>query len=222
MSDIQLLSGEELDLIREHGINKHNFIVIRDENNEILQVAKNLVVRTGREFDLRKIFGLPYSGETIANLNSRTLCVFGIGTGGTPVGSPFTPISPTAADTDLNSRIPFRSATASSPLSTADAQRYTDAVVSGAQNQYFKKTFNGTPTVTVDATRDQVYVKVPLAISSLDARDTQISEIGLYTANVPAANSYNGFRLFSRITFQTEALPAATSKALNMDYYVYA
>lgn len=223
MSDLTPMTAEELAIMKEHGINHHNFIVIRDaDTKEILRVEKNLVVRTGREFDLRKIFGLPYNGETVATLNTRTLCLFGIGSGGTPVGNPFSPIPPTAADTDLNSKVAFRTVTASSPLSSQDQLRYADAVANGAETNYYKKTFNSTPTLTVDPARDQVFVKVPLSISNQDARNALISELALYSANQPSANNYNGYKMFSRITFQTEPLSAATGKALDIDYYVYA
>lgn len=219
---MNVMTFEEQKILADHKINNHNFIVVRDPaTGEVLQVRKNLVLRSGREFDLRKIFGIPYAGESVAALNSRTLCVFGIGTGGSPVANPFTPIAPTPADTELNTRVAFRTANAARPLSSTDALKYTDSVTTGAETAYFKKTFTSTPSVTIDTARDQVYVKVPLSISAQDARDQLISELALYTA-VQNSNVYSGFKIFSRVTFQTEPLQSATGKALDIDYYVYA
>ena len=73
---------------------RENFIVIRDPfTNNILQVKRNLVVQTGREFALRKLFKLPYSSENVTLLNNRYVCLFGIGSGGAPISDPFNPLS---------------------------------------------------------------------------------------------------------------------------------
>lgn len=201
---------------------RENFIVIRDPvTNNILQVKRNLVVQTGREFTLRKLFKLPYSSENETLLHNRYVCLFGIGSGGAPVSDPFNPITPTSADTQLNTAVPFRIANTANPMPSEDANFYTDTKVNGSDTQYMKKTFTKVELIT-DTVKDDYYVKATLTINEKDARGSRISELGLFSAVVPSDNTYNDIKIFSRITFETEPLSAATGKGLIVEYYVYA
>ena len=85
-------------------------IVLKDpETGTILGYRKNLVVRTGREFNLRKIFGMSYNSETITQLNNRTINLFSIGKGGSAASDPFSPLPVTATDQNMNTEVAFRS-----------------------------------------------------------------------------------------------------------------
>lgn len=224
--DIQLLSFEEKqamrDAMRGAGDKKANFIIVRDPaTNAILQVRKNLVIRPGREFILRKMFQLPYASESVAQLDQRVINLFGIGTGGTPLADPFNPIAPTPADPELSNAVAFRIANASSPLPVGDVTKYADGRVSGADTLFYKKAFT-TQTLVLDDATDDYYNKITLDINSLDARGQLISELALYSARVTAPNTYTDFKIATRVTFQTEPLSAETSKGLAIEYYVYA
>jgi hypothetical protein len=210
------------DLIaRSKGVRK-NFIIVRDaETNAIIQTKENLVLQTGREFNLRKIFGIPYNSETLANLNERTICLFGIGSGGTPSADPFNPIAPTPTDANLNTKVAFRTVATGNALPAGDDTKYYGMETLGGNDSYYTKRFTGSPTLVVDPLNDECYVKLTLDIVKEDARGTIISELGLYSARLVGTN-YLDPKIATRVSFQSEPLGAATNKALVIEYYVYA
>lgn len=204
-----------------------NFMVIYDkETGEVLNVANNLVVYSGRRFALRKLFSNGTNSITngkanLDSLNATSVCLFGIGTGGTPANNPFEVINPTAVDVDLNTAIPFRVTSTSTgvELSADEAGKYHDGRTAGGSTSYYKKRFEeielgGNPA------EDEVYVKMTLEISEKDARGGKLSELALYSAK-NTNNNYSAFEMFSRITFETEPLNEKTNKALVIAYYVY-
>lgn len=221
----KLMSFEEQtvmrDLVKNTADKKHNFIIVRDpETGAILQTRKNLVVRSGREFSLRKMFNIAYPSETTTQLGTRYISLFGIGTGGTPVSDPFTPLVPTPADIELNSAIPFRIATTSAPLTTNDAKKYFDGRAQSGNTLYYKKTFTSS-SIVLDNNNDDYYCKLVLNIDATDARGGLISELALYSA-VNTNNVFTAPKIATRVTFQTEPLSIDTSKGLEIEYYVYA
>ena len=210
------------DLIKRSNGVKKNFIVVRDvETGAVVQTRSNLVLQTGREFNLRKIFGIPYASETTANLNERTICLFGIGSGGTPLADPFNPIAPTSLDVELNTRVAFRTLTEGTALPAGDNTKYYGKETLGGNDRYYVKRFTGNPILVVDAPNDDVYVKLTLDIVKEDARGSIISELALYSARVVGGN-YLDPKIATRVTFQSESLAVETNKALVIEYYVYA
>lgn len=226
MQDTKLISlNDELalqDLINEDTTgDKYNFIIVRDtETGAILQTRKNLVVRGGREFNLRKLFGIPYNSESITQLNTRTINMFGIGEGGTPSAEPFSPIAPTPADTTLSKEVPFRSVATGVALTGGDELKYHDKRVVTSNDAYYKKLFTAKELV-MDTSNNDYYVKMTLDITDKDARGTYISELALFTSMVNGT-SYTAPLIATRVTFQTEPLSVDTKKGLSIDYYVYA
>lgn len=236
-NSIKTLTFEESMLFKDHGVSDKTmpalsgFVVIKDaESGEVLLAKKNLVVRRGRELTLRKAFAIPGSivGETVTSLKDKSVLLFGIGTGGTPLNDPFNPTPPTPSDLDLNTPVSFRTSSASNVMTVTEAGKYTDGRNEAAitVGWYKKKFSNDSGVLTVDGTNDSVAVLLSLQISALDARERLINELGLYYSRfTPGATTqntmYSEYSLFSRITFQTEPLPSNSSKALDIDYYVY-
>ena len=210
------------DLIgRSNPSEKNNFIVIRDAaTGAVLMTRKNLVVRKGREFNLRKIFDIPYDGETQTILDQRSINLFAIGSGGVPVADPFNPLAPTPADINMSKEVPFRVIPSGESLPVEDVAKYHDARTVGGNTSYYKKTYSSKAIVTDDA-NDDYYVKLTLDVTEKDARDAIISELGLYSA-VKNGAQFTDPRIATRVTFQSEALSQATNKALVIEYYVYA
>ena len=218
--DLQLkdILNEERKLDSLRG-QKSNFIVLKDpETGTILGYRKNLVVRTGREYNLRKIFGMPYNGETITQLNNRTINLFSIGKGGSAASDPFSPLPVTATDQNMNTEVAFRAISTSQNLG-ADAPKYTDMRTLNGVNYYYKKTFTS-KSIVLDDTNNDYYVKVGLDITDLDARGEVISELGLYTSEVNSG-VYSNFRMATRVTFPSESMTINTKKGLAIDYYIY-
>ena len=239
-NEIKIMSLEDSFLFSDHGIGGpqpglRGVVVVKQGGNivgvqKVLQRRKNLVVRNGREMALRKIFNVPgaVSGETEASLGSKNVLLFGIGTGGTPNNDPFAPFAPTPDDSELSNPVSFRTSSASFPMTSDETSKYSDGrAVSGGNVEWYKKLFgNGNGEITVNPETDEVYNKLSLQISAQDARDKFVNELALYwTKYNPAANDMNAryteHFMFSRVTFLTEPLPSATSKALDIDYYVY-
>ena len=200
---------------------KHNFIVVRDpETGAILQTRTNLVVRKGREFNLRKIFDIPYDNETQVILDKRSINLFAIGSGGTPTADPFNPLAPTPADVGMSKEVPFRVVPTGQSLPAEDAGKYHDARTLGGNTSYYKKTYSSKAIVTDDV-NDDYYVKLTLDITEKDARGAIVSELGLFSAVKNGAQLIDP-RVATRVTFQSEALSQETNKALVIEYYVYA
>lgn len=225
-----MLTKNEFDLAKASGVDlKKNFMVIRDkETGEVLQVANNLVVQSGRIFTLKKLFSIlntngatASNSSSLDNLHQRTVCCFGIGSGGTPQNDPFNPTAPTAKDVGLSTKIPFRTVDSSSgtQLTSEEQQKYIDENVSSTTKTYYKKTFESMELIH-NADNDDVYVKLGLEVSDKDARNTIVSELALFSA-LKAGNNYSNFEIFSRITFQSEPLNTTTNKALLINYYIY-
>ena len=226
---------EESFLFKDHAVNPekegalNGFVVVRDENGEILVAKKNLVVRSGRSISLRKIFGIADTaqGETTSALDQKTVLLFGIGSGGAPASDPFNPTPPTPSDTYLSNHVPFRSSTVALPLSQTEEAKYADPRTVNGTTFWYKKLFsNGRGEFVVDSANDRVYNKLQLQITDKEARDTFINEISLFYTQYSSSGltqelKYTNHTLFSRFTFQTEPLPSNTNKALNIDYYVY-
>lgn len=229
-------SNEEMTL-EDRYVMKHfgigtgkNFAIFRDLEGSVLQAKENLVVRKGREMTMRKIFNNPGAivGENQATLGLKSILLFGLGTGGTPLATPFAPYTPTASDADLATATPFR--VSAGDLPAGDQSKYCDGRASSgtaANTDWYKKTFeNGNGAITVNTSLDQVYNKLTLAVTAADARDKLVNELALYFAKYNASgvtnnDKYTEFFMFSRLTFQTESLPSTSSKGLNIDYFVY-
>lgn len=187
-------------------------------NKETGQPVDNLVVQAGREFALRKLFNLiPSIDTTLDNFNRRVIACFGVGIGGTPLGDPNNPIPPTPADTSLNTPV--------SLITTTDATSsiYLDRVTNGVEYNWMKKKFTGSPTIVLNSTTDEYYVKVTLSILNTEVRGRNINELSLFTARDTSttAGVYTNFLMFNRLTFSTEFFPTENTKALEFDYYLY-
>ena len=236
MNETKYLSFEEKKLLSDSHTYSSNsriegHVVIKDASTgKVLLSKKNLVLRTGRSTTLRKIFNLPdiATNESESLLKDKSVMLFGLGVGGAPSSDLFTIFSPSPADTELNSPIPFRSSTASNPLSGSEILLYSDYRSSyGNSTDWYKKTFsNGNGTIVIDAETDECFVKLQLQITAEEVRDQFVNELGLYWAKYNAAGAdqnskYSSYKIFSRITFLTEPFPANTSKALDIDYYIY-
>jgi hypothetical protein len=235
------LNFEEQLLFKDNKINGRTepnlggFCVFKDaETGKILLAKKNLVVRNGRELTLRKIFNIArIPDNTTEIMKNKSILLFGIGNGGTAEGTPFMlnspTYSPTPSDNNLRSEISFRTSSIAAPIPEFEANMYTDFRINQdiRYNSWYKKSFtNGNGEITINPATDETFVKLKLNITKDDARDKFVNELGLFFAEYDPLGSnmnevYSKFDLFSRITFMTEPLPSNTSKALEIDYYVY-
>lgn len=187
-------------------------------NRTTKQVVPNLVVQTGREFALRKLFNIiPSIDNTQDNFNRRVICSFGLGIGGTDIGNPNNPLAPTPADTSLNTPVPIIQTTAST------SSLYLDRVTNGSNYDWYKKKFTGSPVIVANTTTDEYYVKVTLSILNTEVRSRNINELALFTGRdtVGSPGNYSNFIMFNRLTFATEFFPSENTKSIEYDYYLY-
>jgi hypothetical protein len=213
-------------------------VVIRNpKTGEVVLDKWNTIVLRGRVFAIEKLFGdvVPngtLQGATVYKQNlSRVLVAFGIGTGGTPIGNPFSPTPPSFSDMDLAAPAPFRKYVSNDlanypALTPAEMLLYSDSrttVAAGVTTTtYYKKQFESVPVWSIDTVGNEVYKKLILRIDELDARSMNINELALYMGHYdPVMNTMADLEIFSRITFPTENLNDP-SKQLLIEYYIYA
>lgn len=187
-------------------------------NKNTGEPVENLVVQLGREFALRKLFNIvPSVDSTLDNFNRRVISCFGVGIGGTPLGDPNNPIPPTPADSSLNTPVSLITTT------SGTSSIYLDRVTNGVEFNWMKKKFTGSPTIVLNSTTDEYYVKVTLSILNTEVRGRNINELSLFTGRdtTTTVGAFTNFIMFNRLTFSTEFFPTDNTKALEYDYYLY-
>ena len=186
-------------------------------------LRKNAIVQRGRTFALEKIHNIlaPVESGYIRDLN-RSILLFGVGTGGTPVDQPFAPL-PVANDaTSLTAPAPFRVVdpnNASTAIASAELSSYPLFTTLNGKRYYYYKTFDQQQTqFVVNKIDNKIYRKIPLYISPNDCRGLKINEIALYFCTP----SYGSIEMYSKATFDSESMSADSGKGLLINYYTYA
>lgn len=224
--------------------------IVDDETGEVILDKNNLIVLRGRVFALEKIFGIPNTlemGFQTANLNSKTVCLFKVGKGGTVEGQPFNVIPTIPSDSRaLGQEIPFR---LEIPGDTSLHGKYFDRQpYPHGQSEtmaFFAKKFDNVqwgkniPEGLYQEDQDEVYVKLTLKIERGDFatvqkendngaieyhRSTFMNEIGLFIANHirnDVTERMEDIEMFSRLTFESEPF-FNNSKTLTIYYFIYA
>lgn len=210
-------------------------VVLKDSSGSVIFTKWNLIVLRGRVLALENLFGIQNTLNTYGNTTGRKILTFGIGTGGAQVISPFSVNNPASTDVALTTPVPFLTINSTSPVGidypidantstfaafeTGEAAFYPGGgtTITSTIKQYYYKTFT-TPTLEIDESNNEAYVKATLTIGTRDARGRNINEMGLFFMT---PSSYLEPELFSRITFNTESL-ASITKELTVEYYIYA
>lgn len=211
--------------------------IFKDPAGNVLLRAKNLVVARGRIFSLENLFKLDIN-PTVEDIKdfrqdrSRSVCLFSIGSGGTLPDDPWNPLIVNPWETAINTPIPFRSYTPSLgdslPVELENIYYGKEEIEVGPDSapaiQYFLKRMNintnFVPEWHVDKKTNVCAVKNVLNIDKNDARGSKISEIAFFLASPKAGvNNFEGFEMFSRITFDTESLH--DNKSLTVEYYTF-
>jgi len=216
-------------------------VIFRDGvTGKVLLEKDNEIVLRGRTFALEMLFRAPITGSPYIQNLDRKVCLFQIGTGGAPENDVFQPFVPQYTDMGVSNAVPFLSVDpnkltsgdpekASNPsivteLSPEQALKYYLPVVDPLDPQvthYLGKVFGGAEWV-FDMGNNEVYRKLSLFISSIDARNRFINELSLMIAYYDdVANEYTQVEGFSRLCFDTESL-SNLSKSILIDYLIYA
>jgi hypothetical protein len=249
-SEAMTLLGRET-LGRRRGAGLAGYLTLRDSTGRVVWRKKNLIVLRGRTYALELLFGSPIgsSGVTSGPVPyvsdiGRTVIAFGVGNGGAPGSSPFTPYAPVstgAQGVELASPIPFRfhdtsQAASGDPslyIESGEIASYANAaaVPGGTVTQfyYYLKLFQSNPPAWVfSESNNQVYKSVMLSVSNEDcqtAAGNSLNELCLYIGRDGAPDAAGGTtiinpEMFSRITFATEYMSAG--KGLSIEYDIYA
>lgn len=222
-----------LDKINSNKEYKTKVTFINPNNGNVLFETSNLVLLSGREFILRKLFGLPYEDESVGDttkdleqLNRRLICAYGVGDGGTSLAAPRIPTYPSPADTGLSNAINFNTLTLTADELKQQYAIYADFSTTGKPNVYNatkKRLIDTKHVINLDANNDEIYMQMDLTISKEECVDQMVNEIMLYTGiqseNIDGIPRYVKFKPFSRVTFSTEYFDEA--KTLLIDYRVY-
>lgn len=164
----------------------------------------NLVVYDGREWIAQRIFNTNNSNVTSGP--SHFIAWFGLGDGGTPVGDPLNPTSPSATDTGLNNDIPISSS---------------DSTCADKHDGFYYKM----PLESVEFEQDTnnanqwLICKVTIIVGADYGNEYNLSEAGLFTAPSSAGGETGPFTLYARITFPS--IVKTSSRILTFIWYVY-
>jgi hypothetical protein len=186
-------------------------------------LRKNAIVQRGRTFALEKIHNILAPVETgyIRDLN-RSILLFGVGTGGTPVDQPFAPIPVANDSTSLTTPVPFRVVdpnNATTAIAESEISSYPIFTGLNGKRNYYYKTFDQAQTqFVVNKADNKIYRKIPLYISPNDCRGLKINEIALFFCTA----IYGNIEMYSKATFDTESMSTNTGKGLLINYYTYA
>jgi hypothetical protein len=197
-----------------------------DDKGNLLLKRENLVVMRGRVFALEKVFDLPMAATVAENFSTdldRKVCLFKIGTGGTPLDDPFNPNKVKPLESDLSNSVPFRTLTVDESLDDEVSDLYQllsteNAGTDQELRKYFAKKI-GTQEWFYKAEENKAFIKVTLKISAEDARDQKVNELGLFLAKENEDGTFSDSEMFSRITFHSESLE--NTKAGTILYYVF-
>lgn len=201
-------------------------VEIFSEDGSLLLSKDNLVVQRGRTFVLEKLFNdvNPDSTGYTKNLN-REIVLFGVGTGGADVGTPFEPRPVLATDYTLTESTPFRIEDSNDTLTylTDDEKKiYHNPIVEDNLSSYMYKRFEiYDPEWKVDKDTNTIYKKIELRLNEKDTRDKAINELALFIAQKPINEdeNYVDVEMFSKINFPSEYM--SSDKQLLVRYYVY-
>jgi len=188
----------------------HGFVEIYEtENGKKKQLLgkHNLVVYLGREWLLSHAFMT--QNENISPAYDEYICWFGVGTGGAPIGDPFTPTSPTNLDTDL----------ASSVMIDTTSVIYADYRTTPDTGYYKCPPTDYTFEQDADNDNSWLILKVSSTLTVGDCIGYNINEAGLFTAQSNQGGYSGDFHLYARITFPT--IVKTDSRQLLFIWYIY-
>lgn len=180
------------------------------ENGEKKLVGKpNLVVYQGREWLIARAFN--YTNPNMPDLSpNEFLCWFGVGNGGTPVGDPMDPTSPTNLDIELSNPVMIN---ASDPLDG-------DYRVAPYDEGFYKHPFDQLVfEQDVNNYNHYLIIEVTTTLGADDANGYNINEAGLYTAEDGGGGSTGPFHLYARVTFPS--ITKTSARQLMFVWYVF-
>jgi hypothetical protein len=211
---------DKTDLDSPQGV---NFIRIEDAETGrvLLQRRENKVVLRGRVFSLEKLYNHNSNYLNYVNNLDREINLFKIGSGGTPMNDPYSPIAPDINDRDLTNPVPFRVVNATVPetaLTLEEQTIYHLPVVEGNLTKYYGKRFETFfPEWVIDPAKNTVFRRLQLLINIRDARNSIINELALFFST---PDTFSDAEIYSRVTFPNEAIQ--DTKTLRIYYYTYA
>jgi len=177
---------------------------IDEDGNKKLVGKSNLVLFKGREWIASRICNVN-NGNIDAN-EDEFISWFGLGNGGTPIGDPLNPNTPTNGMEDLSNEIGVHS----TDIECADYR-------AGA---YYKHPLDSID-FQQDALNDDKWLilKVTTTISVDHANGYNLNEAGLFTSNSNAGEHLGPFNIFSIVTFPT--IVKDDSRQLVFYWYLY-
>jgi hypothetical protein len=198
-------------------------LVFKDgKSRNILFRTKNKVVLRGRTFALENLYKetIFSSSGYIQNLN-RSINLFQVGNGGTPLNDPFNPLPVSHDDENLKNKLAFRKTLVSAtqdvinPVNEDIYKGYEIDSLTGSKSYYYKRFENQNPVFIFDKKNNLIYKKLELFVSVDDCRNTEINEVGLFFSSI----NFTQPEMYSRSVFPT--YPIRTFDTLLIEYYTY-
>jgi len=206
-------------------IKNENYIrvVDADTGRVLIERKKNIITLRGRTFALEKLYENTNNSPSYPTKNyNRKINLFSVGTGGCPVGDPFSPILPSPLDVALADRVPFITL----PVGSNPTDIYPDISMTnypvapelvGDNNLYYYKIFNILePEWFIDLNTNTTYEKVELLVDMEDCRNENLNELSLFFST----NTHTEPEMYSRVTFPTEHISG--NKRIVVEYYTFA
>lgn len=192
----------------------------------------NTVTLRGRSYALEALFRDSLPGGTAQgaysyaqNLN-RVPILFGVGSGGAPVGDPFNNVVFPGDAVEPINRVPFRVVDTTQPLTAlapGEELVYYGGVTVGTVTRYYLKRFEVLdPAWSFDANLLEVYKRIVCRIGNKDCRGELVNEFNFFIAEYDADNNLMlNPELLSGVTMPTQDF-APPLKQFLLEYYFYA
>ena len=162
--------------------------ILPDKSREIVVDKDNLVVYTGREWVLSRIFNI--NNSNITPTKDYAINWISFGSGGAPTSDPFNPTPPESTDTSITEI-------------TVDAND--SNLYQGKKIPLQKTEYSTTLEFQKDSSMDNKYLMLVVSclLNENQANDELINEAALWISNTNVATTANSFTMFSHVTFPT-------------------
>ena len=191
------------------------------DGSKALITKQNLVLYQGRECIGQRM--VDTNNASAVTTQNEYICWFGMGSGGTSIGDPLTPLSVSSLNTALSNAVPIHDNDNDASTTYTDRQ-------DGTPGAYYKRKFDNIDFNQDPSNNKYLITKITMVVDNDDCNDTTVvnsrynnylNEAGLFvcSTNQGGSGQTGPWNLFSRVTFPT--IVKDVSRQLTIVWYLY-